>query len=181
MRRHDRAASFGILWACIALFFARVVGQVEVLLVEPAWLPAMAAWYSGLLPYPVLLPAQIALLMLMCALTIRTSAARPTSTASSAARFKVLRALAMLYFVAMAVRLVLCVYQYGGDYYLHGAIPIAFHWVLALFALTLLRSNTPQDEVEAADTGWVRNRTAFTEDIGQAVRLYGAESVGGAD
>jgi hypothetical protein len=61
-----------VLWICIALFFARVVGQIEVLLLAPDWLPPMSAWYSGLLPYPILLPAQIGLLMLMCALVIRT-------------------------------------------------------------------------------------------------------------
>ena len=49
-----------MLWICIALFFVRVLGQIEVLLLAPDWLPPMAAWYSGLLPYPILLPAQIA-------------------------------------------------------------------------------------------------------------------------
>ncbi|HET9862566.1 MAG TPA: hypothetical protein VFP37_03925, partial [Steroidobacteraceae bacterium] len=54
-----------LMWSCIALFAARVVGQFEVLVRAPEWLPAMDAWYSGLLPYYLLLPMQIALLMLM--------------------------------------------------------------------------------------------------------------------
>jgi hypothetical protein len=62
------------LWICIGLFFARVVGQLEVLLLAPDWLPPMDAWYSGLLPYPVLLPVQIALLMLMSIVAFRTRA-----------------------------------------------------------------------------------------------------------
>jgi hypothetical protein len=33
------------------------------------------------------------------------------------------------------VRLILIVRLYGKNYYLHGAIPVAFHWVLALFVL----------------------------------------------
>jgi len=31
------------------------------------------------------------------------------------------------------------VHRYGGDFYLHGAIPVAFHWVLALFILVWTR------------------------------------------
>ena len=46
-------------------FAARVLGQFEVLLISPDWLPGMEAWYSGLLPYYLLLPAQIAILMVM--------------------------------------------------------------------------------------------------------------------
>lgn len=115
-----------MLWICIALFFARVVGQIEVLLLEPRWLPEMSAWYSGLLPYPLLLPAQIALLMLMCVLAFRKRPVAPFW-----------RALALVYFLVMAVRLVICVYRYGGDFYLNGAIPVAFHWVLALFLALL--------------------------------------------
>jgi hypothetical protein len=120
-----------ILWICIALFFLRVIGQVEALLLEPAWLPPMSAFYSGLLPYPLLLPLQIALLMLMCVLVVR----HPRSTRGT----KVWRALAWIYFAVMAARLAWCVHKYGGEFYLHGAIPIAFHWVLALFVLALAR------------------------------------------
>jgi hypothetical protein len=41
--------STAVLWICIGLFFARVVGQLEVFLLAPPWLPPMQAWYSGLL------------------------------------------------------------------------------------------------------------------------------------
>ena len=64
-----------ILWCCIALFFARVVGQIEVWLVAPNWLPEASAWYSGLLPYPILLPTQIAMLMLMSVVAMRARVA----------------------------------------------------------------------------------------------------------
>jgi hypothetical protein len=43
------------------------------------------------------------------------------------------RKLAVLYFIGTAVRLALAVRAYRGEHYVHGAIPIAFHWVLALF------------------------------------------------
>ena len=127
--------STAVLWACIGLFFARVVGQIEALLVAPRWLPAMEAWYSGILPYPLLLPIQIALLMLMGVLAIH-----PRRRAGSADRTsRILRVLAVLYAAGMAVRLILIVHRYAEDYYLHGAIPVAFHWVLALFLLVWTR------------------------------------------
>jgi hypothetical protein len=130
--------SRAVLWACIGLFFARVVGQIEVLLVAPRWLPAMQAWYSGILPYPVLLPIQIALLVLMGVLAIRTRAPRRRTDAADRTA-KIFRALALLYVASMAVRLILILRLYGKDYYLHGAIPVAFHWVLALFVLVWAR------------------------------------------
>jgi hypothetical protein len=134
-----------LLWTCIALFFIRVVGQIEVLLVAPPWLPPMSAWYSGLLPYPMLLPLQIALLMLMCTIAIRKSAAVSTARIAHSGGASILRALAILYFAVMVARLAWCVHRNGSDYYLHGAIPIAFHWVLALFVLALLRHREPAD------------------------------------
>ena len=127
--------NYAALWICIGLFFARVLGQIEVLLVAPCWLPAMPAWYSGLLPYPLLLPIQIVLLMLMCGLVIGTrTASRPRGRTAA-----IWRTFAIVYVAVMAARLILIVHRYGGDFYLHGAIPVAFHWVLALFILVWTR------------------------------------------
>ena len=124
-----------LLWSCIALFAARVLGQVEVLLVSPEWLPGMEAWYSGLLPYYLLLPVQIAILMVMSVVAwnrrIRSGAfARANPRGAQA-----LRILAGLYFVVMAVRLGVNVVANGAEFWTHGAIPVAFHWVLALFLM----------------------------------------------
>ena len=48
-----------LILALLALaFLGRVAGQAVVALVAPAWLPPMEEWYSGLIPYPVLLPIQ---------------------------------------------------------------------------------------------------------------------------
>ena len=121
-----------LLWTCIALFAARVVGQIEVWLVAPEWLPEMDAWYSGLLPYPVLLPAQILILMVMSVVAwnrrIRTGRFARTNPRAAAG----LRLFALIYFAAMVARLAL----QGMEH----AIPIAFHWVLALFVLVSARA-----------------------------------------
>lgn len=123
---------------CIGLFFARVVGQLEVLLLAPDWLPPMYAWYSGLLPYPLLLPLQIALLMLMSIAAFRERTGRQAGGAKPRTA-KLLRLLAGVYFLIMAIRLCIVIRVFGSDYYLHGAIPVAFHWVLALFLLVWTR------------------------------------------
>ena len=149
-RPFDRDAYALMLWACIALFFFRVVGQVEVLLLAPAWLPEISAWYSGLVPYPVLLPLQIALLMLMCVLVIRRSTMSSRPTESRFGNRTMWRTLAMIYFAVMAIRLAWCVHKYGRDFYLHGAIPIAFHWVLALFVLGCTRERCTEPARAAA-------------------------------
>jgi len=124
-----------LLWICVALFAVRVIGQFEALVLSPPWLPGMDAWYSGLLPYYLLLPAQIALLMVM-AVVAWNRRVRTGRFAAASPRFaRGLRIFAALYFVLMAVRLGVNLFQHGADFREHGAIPVAFHWVLALFAL----------------------------------------------
>jgi hypothetical protein len=129
-----RSASL-LMWFCIALFAARVIGQLETVLVAPAWLPDMDAWYSGLLAYSLLLPAQILILMIMAVTAwnrrIRNgSFARRRPLAAGA-----LRIFAAVYLVVMTVRLAVNINSNGVDFWREGAIPVAFHWVLALFLL----------------------------------------------
>jgi hypothetical protein len=131
MRRACSAAT--LLWSCIALFAARVIGQLETVLVAPAWLPDMDAWYSGLAPYPLLLPAQIALLMIMSAVAWNRRIRYGSFARANPRGAGALRIFAGLYFVVMAVRLGVNVIDNGAEFWREGAIPVAFHWVLALF------------------------------------------------
>lgn len=141
-----------LLWSCVVLFAARVLGQLETLLIAPAWLPDMDAWYSGLLPYPLLLPLQIAILMAMAVVAwnrrIRGGAfARANPRVAGA-----LRIFAFLYFVVMAVRLAVNVNVNGAEFWREGAIPVTFHWVLALFLLVAGRMPAEQQpQREEAD------------------------------
>lgn len=128
-----------LLWVTLGLFLLRVIGQVEVCLLAPDWLPPMDAWYSGWLSYPLLLPAQMLLLMGMTVSAYTRTCEgyrneRPATRVDAA-----LRALAIIYFAAMVVRLALTIRVHGEEFYLHGAIPVAFHWVLALFLMGLAR------------------------------------------
>jgi len=159
IRRSCTAAA--LLWTCVVAFAARVFGQLESLLVQPAWLPDMEAWYSGLMPYPLLLPAQIVVLMAMAAVAwnrrVRTGCFARANPRGAGA----LRIFAGLYFVVMAVRLGVNIIDNGVDFWRAGAIPVAFHWVLALFILVSGRRSEAmgrvwmpaeqRDEYEEAD------------------------------
>ncbi len=127
-----------VLWVCLILFLLRVLGQIEVWLLAPPWLPSMEDWYSGLLPYPLLLPAQIILLMVMTAIT-STQGRIPWPVSSRARRW--LRVAALSYFAVMVSRLCIQFALGASDVLAAGGIPIAFHWILALFFYTLARPN----------------------------------------
>lgn len=133
-----------LLWTCVALFFLRVVGQLEALLLSPAWLPSMEQWYSGLVPYALLLPSQIVILMLMAVLVVREQDASHGRGERSRWRLWV-RRFAMGYFVAMVVRLLVHLTRGADDVIAAGGIPVAFHWVLALFLLVLSRVSGRQE------------------------------------
>jgi hypothetical protein len=136
-----------VLWTCTGLFAVRVIGQIEVLLLAPDWLPPMDAWYSGLLPYPLLLPLQLLILMWMAALNTQ-GAADPTSLVNHRWRGAV-RAFALIYCGAMLLRLGIQRLRGAMNLLEAGGIPVALHCVLALYlrALTWERgSSTPRIE-----------------------------------
>jgi hypothetical protein len=122
--RTSRAAL--VLTALTLLFAARVAGQALVAFLDVAWLPPMEAWYSGLLPYPLLLPAQLAILGGQAVADWRVWRRGGLAPRPRAAR--ALRGLARVYAVAMLARLVLTRTH---------LIPIVFHWVLAAYIYTL--------------------------------------------
>jgi len=117
-----------VLTLLTALFFARVAGQALVAFAGVSWLPPMGAWYSGLLPYPVLLPVQI--LILAVQLTIDWQVWRGAGLFARPRRRvgRALRGFSYVYALAMLVRWLVT--------RTHG-IPIAFHWVLAAYLFTL--------------------------------------------
>ena len=115
--------------ALFALLFAvRVAGQLVVLARRPAWLPPMEQW--NLLPYPILLPLQLALLVLMSALVAGT--VEPGATTARG-----LIGAAFLYWLAMAVRYAVRMVRRPAERWFGGVIPIVFHCVLAAFLFVL--------------------------------------------
>ncbi|HYC60467.1 MAG TPA: hypothetical protein VEK79_12960 [Thermoanaerobaculia bacterium] len=115
--------SVALLIILLALFIARVFGQLVVALRAPRWLPPMEAWYSGLMPYRYLLPSQIAIIVLMMAMIRQVANGVPANRGLAIGVF----AFATAYALGMVVRFFVSS---------KGRIPIVFHWVLAAFLFT---------------------------------------------
>lgn len=138
----------GLLTLLQALFLCRVVGQVLVETMAPAWLPDARHWESGLLPYPLLLLAQLVILL---AMTAHTRAAWRTSGrwyVTERNTIESLRLLAGFYAAAMVLRYVLTMVFAPELRWFGHSIPIFFHLVLAayVFALTC----TPRHKLNPA-------------------------------
>jgi hypothetical protein len=117
-----------ILTALTLLFLARVAGQALVVFAGVTWLPPVESWYSGLLPYPVLLPAQLVILTVQAIVDHAAWTGRPWLDRPRPRAARGLRQFAYVYAVAMAVR-----WAVTGTH----AIPVLFHWVLAVYLLVL--------------------------------------------
>ena len=74
-----------VMAVLLVLFLARVFGQILAATVAPSWLPPMARWYSGLMPYRYLLPTQIVFLVVMMAMTLRSTALTLTTAIANTA------------------------------------------------------------------------------------------------
>jgi len=129
------ARAYAVVMAVLlVLFIGRVLGQVLVATIAPSWLPPMARWYSGLMPYRYLLPTQIVFIVLMTAMTIgvaRQSA--PFGTISAGAGGWIVWA-SYVYALGMVVRSVR--YALATPTQRGVLIPIVFHFVLASFLFT---------------------------------------------
>ena len=128
-----------ILGGLLVLFILRVLGQVLVVCCDVAFLPAMEHWYSGLLPYPILLPVQLIMIGVMTKLNLDVYRGAGFFAQSSARLARVLWWVSGVYFLSMVVR-------YGVTMTLHPeyrwfghTIPIWFHMVLAAYLYTYSR------------------------------------------
>jgi hypothetical protein len=134
----DPRALAPLLWALLGLFALRVAGQALVGAFDVPFLPPMRAWYSGLVPYPVLLPIQVALLACMAAIALDFTRGEGRFVLPRPRLGGRLRVFAWLYAVAMAIRYAVTMAINPERRWLgEGTIPIVFHWVLAAFLLAL--------------------------------------------
>jgi len=120
--------SSALLWALLALFVCRVAGQALVAFLDVRFLPPMEAWYSGLMPYPYLLPSQIVIIAVMAKICL-------DFTRQDGFFFRKNRFLATAWlwfgYVYLAVMVARAVFLWDHP------IPIVFHWVLAAFVITV--------------------------------------------
>ena len=130
------------LWLLTGFFLARVLGQVLVAVFDVGFLTPMAAWYSGFIPYPILLPTQVAMLGVMVKINRDVSLGAGLFAAPRPRLGRFLRWFAIVYFLAMVGRYAITMALYPERRWLGGAIPIAFHWVLAGYLFLWSRYNT---------------------------------------
>ena len=117
------------------------------------FLPPMREWYSGLIPYPVLLPIQILILLLQAKISLDIWRG---SGFFAGHRPRVGRSLCWFscaYFLAMVVRYGLTMYLYPERRWFSGTIPIFFHLVLAAYLFILGQYQLSTEEEASAPNG----------------------------
>jgi len=131
------------LWFCLAVFVARVLGQFEVLLHAPPWLPPFEAWSSGLIPYSILLPVQVLLVAWMAVIASDHARSAGSLRVHDPRKRTVLHALAAIYAVSMLLRLFVTLAYPPHTLLDRGLIPVVAHWAIAGFVY--LAAATPSE------------------------------------
>ena len=122
-----------LLWSCLLLFILRVLGQIYVAIYHVTWLPPMSEWYSSVMPYYQLLPAQFIIIMLMTVIAYDFTRASGFFFVTTPLTSTILIFLSVIYFSAMVIRYIIKMTRHPEQRWFGGCIPIAFHSVLATF------------------------------------------------
>lgn len=107
--------------------------------VQPSFLPPMDAWYSGILPYGVLLPLQVLILVFQAEISRELWSGRGPAAVPRPRLGRVLARVSLLYFLVMFVRFVITHLVLARTGPFGDVIPIVFHWVLAAYVWLLSR------------------------------------------
>jgi hypothetical protein len=137
---HPAPREARILWGLSALFLLRVVGQVLVEFFHVTFLPPSPEWYSGLLPYPLLLPTQLVILIWMVRVNTGVTIRRGFFTAPRPRLGRFLVIASVLYAGVMVIRYFISGHIHPERrFWPPGSIPILFHFVLAAYLYALSR------------------------------------------
>jgi len=126
-----------LLATCTVLFVLRVAGQVLVGLREVGFLPPFAEWYSGLMPYWMLLPVQLVMIVGMAWIVRDFVRGEGFFVSLKPRTGTILMVLGAIYAGSMVLRYVVTMGLHPELRWLTGTIPIWFHLILATFILTL--------------------------------------------
>jgi len=133
----------------LVLFCLRVAGQIFVAFGHVTFLPPMQEWYSGLLPYRYLLPAQFLIILLFSKICFDLFRGDGYFAMPRPRLGKPLTIFGVLYLESMIIRYILRMWLYPQERWTGGSIPIFFHWVLAAYVLVLASFNRSENEVTA--------------------------------
>ena len=128
-----------ILALLTLLFLLRILGQALVVFAAVGWLPANEQWFSGLIPYPILLTIQIIMLAGMAKITADIWRVEGYFATLRPNWSPMMVGFSVLYAVGMVARYLLTMIFRPDMRWLGGTIPIFFHFVLAGFVFTLGR------------------------------------------
>jgi uncharacterized protein len=126
-----------ILWALLLLFVLRVAGQLLVAAGRGGPLPPFDRWSSGILPYPVLVAAQVLIIVVYAKVCLDFTRRRGFFVRPRPGMGRGLLAFAALYWAAMLARYIIRMALMPDQRWLGGTIPIFFHFVLATFILVV--------------------------------------------
>jgi hypothetical protein len=120
------------LWLLLALFAFRVLAQPLSLVLHSAILPRFDSWQGAVLPYGLLLAAQLLLLTAFgwTAYRFSTGVVRPRRSVGAVAL-----TIGSLYFLSMVARLLLGLTVLNHQRWFASPIPTIFHLVLAAWVL----------------------------------------------
>ena len=123
------------LWALLAMFCLRVLGQLLVALFQVEFLPPMEEWFSGVVAYPSLLASQLVIIAVYGTVCLQFSRGRGWFVRPGSRFGNGLLVFGGLYLSVMAIRYAVRMSLYPAERWTGGSIPIFFHWVLAVFLL----------------------------------------------
>jgi hypothetical protein len=162
-----------ILGACTLLFIARVVGQWLVASFDVSWLPPMAHWYSGLLPYPILLPVQLAITLLMLYIVRDFGRGYGYFVLPHPRAGRYIRWFSYAYFLAMVLRYVLTMWLYPERRWLPARSRSGFTWCWPYFSIptaAITRPAAPYSEAQVIDLTATRRQVQITRQPAPAYR-----------
>jgi hypothetical protein len=120
------------LWLLLGLFIVRVIAQPLSLVIDSQLLPPFESWHGGVLPYPLLLAAQL----LIIAWFARTAWRFGNGDVVPRYRLGVwMLVLGSVYFLTMLSRLFLGLAVLRESRWFSAYLPTAFHLVLATWLL----------------------------------------------
>ena len=125
------------LCVLLGLFILRVLAQALVAIGYGAFLPPWEEWFSGAVPYPQLLVSQILIILAFGKVCLDFLTQRGFFVARRRWLGSLLLSVGTVYLVVMVIRYVIRMTLYPLERWTGGAIPIFFHWVLAVFILVL--------------------------------------------
>ena len=126
-----------MLWALLTLFALRVFGQFAVAIGRAPFLPPMDQWQSGVMPYPVLLASQCAILAVLATVCVQFSRARGFFVRPRKWLATPLWVVGCVYAASMIVRYAVWMTIRPDQRWTGDLIPVVFHIILASFLLVV--------------------------------------------